>query len=222
MTMQDIYPWVQMGLQVLIGGGVVAGIYRYFGVLKRLIEGQEKTIAAQAEQMKAQSTVLQDFERLNKVMQQVIDTVDAPAMLERWQKYKALVDVQAEQLAQQLRQQADEITARLAQQLREQARETANQTVAQFMDRVTEHAAKTMTGLARVAADAMRFIPPDQRMALIDAADLAPRYKELLRIMADAAPYLPTDTLLSTSRPARQVRLADLVKPPSWAEPKAP
>jgi hypothetical protein len=149
MTMQDIYPWVQMGLQVLIGGGVVAGIYRYFGVLKRLIEGQEKTIAAQAEQMKAQSTVLQDFERLNKVMQQVIDTVDAPAMLERWQKYKALVDVQAEQLAQQLRQQADEITARLAQQLREQARETANQTVAQFMDRVTEHAAKTMTGLAR-------------------------------------------------------------------------
>ena len=39
MTMQDIYSWVQIGLQVLIGGGVVVGIYQYFGVLKRLIAG---------------------------------------------------------------------------------------------------------------------------------------------------------------------------------------
>ena len=90
MTTQDIYFWTQMGLQILIGGGVIAGIYRYFGVLKRLIEGQEKTIAtqaeqmkalkttieAQAEQMKAQSTMLQDLERFNKMMQQAFDFRD--------------------------------------------------------------------------------------------------------------------------------------------------
>jgi hypothetical protein len=90
-----------MGLQILIGGGVIAGIYRYFGVLKRLIEGQEKiiatqaeqmkalkiTIEAQAEQMKAQSTVLQDLERLNKMMQQAFDCRD--------QAYKEQVECNA-------------------------------------------------------------------------------------------------------------------------------
>ena len=41
MTMQDIYSWVQIrSSQVMIGGGVVVGIYQYFGVLKRLIAGQ--------------------------------------------------------------------------------------------------------------------------------------------------------------------------------------
>ena len=92
MTTQDIYSWVQMGLQVLIGGGLVAGIYRYFGVLKRAIESQEKTIAAQAEQMKAQSTVLQDFERHSKIMQQVIDFFDPQAQLQREQAYKELFE----------------------------------------------------------------------------------------------------------------------------------
>src|SRR5262249_58952175 len=43
-------------------------------------------------QLKAQSTVLQDFERLNKTMKLVIDTVDAPAMLQRMQSYQALVN----------------------------------------------------------------------------------------------------------------------------------
>jgi hypothetical protein len=103
MTTQDIYSWVQIGLQVLVGGALVAGLYRYFGVLKRLIEGQEKTIAAQAEQMKAlkatidaqaeqmkaQSTVLQDVERLYNVVKHVLDTVSDPAALQREQAYKA-------------------------------------------------------------------------------------------------------------------------------------
>jgi hypothetical protein len=46
-----------------------------------------------------------------------------------------------------------------------------------------------------VTGDMMRFIPPDQRVALIDASDLTPRYKQLLQIMADAAPYLPENSL---------------------------
>jgi hypothetical protein len=83
MTAQDIYFGIQMSLQLIIAGGVVWGICWLGGVLKRAIEGQEKTIAAQAEQMKAQSMVLQDFERLNKVMQQVIDFADPQKQLQR-------------------------------------------------------------------------------------------------------------------------------------------
>ena len=45
MTTQDIYAWVQMGLQIVIGGGTVVGISRYFRILRRAIESQEKTIA---------------------------------------------------------------------------------------------------------------------------------------------------------------------------------
>jgi uncharacterized membrane protein YgaE (UPF0421/DUF939 family) len=88
MTTQDIYAWVQMGLQIVIGGGIVVGISRYFGILRRSIESQKATIEAQAEQMKAQSTVLQDVERLNKVMQQVIAFFDPQAQLQREQAYK--------------------------------------------------------------------------------------------------------------------------------------
>jgi hypothetical protein len=109
MTTQDIYSWVQIGLQVLVGGGLVAGIYRYFGVLKRAIEGQEKTIAAQAEQMKAQSTVLQDFERLNKLMQQVIDVVDPEAQLKREQAYRARADRDMDDLRHEMSQRAQKL-----------------------------------------------------------------------------------------------------------------
>jgi hypothetical protein len=88
MTTQDIYVWVQMGLQIVIGGGIVVGVSRYFRILRRAIESQEKTIAAQAEHMKAQSTVLQDFERHSKIMQQVIDFFNPQAQLQREQAYK--------------------------------------------------------------------------------------------------------------------------------------
>jgi hypothetical protein len=92
MTTQDLYFGIQMGLQLLIGGGVVWAAVWLSGVLKRAIEGQEKTIAAQAELMKAQSTVLQDVERFNKIMQQVIDFVDPQAQLQREQAYRDRVD----------------------------------------------------------------------------------------------------------------------------------
>jgi uncharacterized membrane protein YgaE (UPF0421/DUF939 family) len=92
MTTQDIYAWVQMGLRIVIGGGIVVGISRYFGILRRAIESQKATIEAQAEQMKAQSTVLQDVERLNKVMQQVVAFFDPQAQLQREQAYKARVE----------------------------------------------------------------------------------------------------------------------------------
>ena len=42
--------------------------------------------------MKAQRTILQDFERLNNIMKHVLDTVSDPAALQREQAYKARVD----------------------------------------------------------------------------------------------------------------------------------
>ncbi len=92
MTTQDIYAWVQMGLQIVIGGGIVVGISRYFGLLRRAIESQKATIEAQAEHMKAQSAILQDFERHSKIMQQVIDFFEPQAQLRREQAYKELVE----------------------------------------------------------------------------------------------------------------------------------
>jgi hypothetical protein len=41
--------------------------------------------------------VLQDFERLNKMMKQIIDTVDAPAMLERMQAFKEVLEASLEE-----------------------------------------------------------------------------------------------------------------------------
>jgi hypothetical protein len=92
MTTQDIYAWVQIGLQIVIGGGIIVGISRYFHILRRAIESQKATIEAQAEQMKAQSTVLQDVERLHKLMQQVIDFVDPQRQLQREQAFQVRLE----------------------------------------------------------------------------------------------------------------------------------
>jgi hypothetical protein len=88
MTTQDIYAWIQMGLQIVIGGGIVIGISRYFGILRKTIDVQAEqmkalkaTIEAQSEQIKAQSTVLQDFERLNNIMKHVLDTPTVSPLL---------------------------------------------------------------------------------------------------------------------------------------------
>jgi hypothetical protein len=146
MTTHDIYAWVQMGLQILIGGGVVAGIYRYYGVLKRAIESQERTIAAQAEHMKAQSTVLQDFERLNQLMQRVIDTVSDPAALQREQAYKARVD--------------------------RDAAKTLQQSITKAQEQLTKSYLPTMIGLIVLVTSMLPFLDLKRRRTLIEASGL--------------------------------------------------
>jgi hypothetical protein len=187
MTTQDMYSWAQMVLQVLVGGGVMVGVYRYYGVLKRLIEGQEKTIAAQAEQMKAQSTVLQDFERLNKVMQQVIDMVDAPAMIQRWQSYRALVDQHS----------TEQYQARVTHVTR-----IAAKTVGEMLG---EQAAQFVI----LMANTMPFIPPVKRSALIEATELLPIWKQSLQTFAKEAPYQPIDASLPSLWAAGQLLLSN-------------
>jgi hypothetical protein len=177
MAMQDIYFGVQTGLQLLIGGGVVWAAFWLSGVLKRAIESQEKTIAAQAEQMKAQSTVLQDFERLNKMMKEVIDTVDAPAMLQRLKSYKGLVD-----------QEAQDQLKRLQTQFQWAMNQTASTTV------------KDMLGFVKVINYMLPFFPPELRRVLIEESDLPPYIKEGLLGLARSNPYIPN--ILITAEPS--------------------
>jgi hypothetical protein len=172
MTTQDIYAWVQMGLQIVIGGGIGIGIFRYFGILRRAIEGQEKTIAAQAEQMKAQNIVLQDSERLNKMMQQVIDFVNPEAQLKREQAFQVRVQRDADDRFKELSKLLEEHQKRFVQD--------ASQAV--------------MQGAASVVKLLYNLLPlvyPPLRQELIEASDLIPESKANLQRMAQTMDYTP-------------------------------
>jgi hypothetical protein len=177
----------------LIVQGVAIALVIYFGLhlrqklqtLQTTMAAQEKTIAAQAESMKAQNTVLQEFERLNKMMKEVINTVDAPAMLQRMQSYKELVDREANTLLkEQARQFAEQHQARVK-QVGILAAEAAGKMLG-------EQAAHFIISMA----NAIPFIPPPKRLPLIEAAELLPAYKQDLRKFAEVAPFLPFDTQL--------------------------
>jgi CTP:molybdopterin cytidylyltransferase MocA len=167
MTTQDIYAWVQMGLQIVIGGGIVVGMSRYFGILRQAIEAQKVTIEAQAGHMKAQSAVLQDFERLNNIMKHVLDTVSDPAALQREQAYKERVDRDANALVDE-----------------------------------------TARGFIALIGSALLYIPADERMNLIHAADLPSASKETLKNLAEAASYARLPSGISVSR----ITIADGVR----------
>jgi hypothetical protein len=84
----------------LIAQGITAVLIIDFGLhlrqklqtVQTTVAAQEKTITAQAEQMKAQSTALQDFERLNKLMPQVIDFVNPEVQLKREQAFQGRIE----------------------------------------------------------------------------------------------------------------------------------
>jgi hypothetical protein len=165
MTTQDIYAWTQIILLVVVGGGLAW----YIRLLKRAVDAQKATIDAQAEQLKAQSTVLQDFERLNKTMKLVIDTVSDPAALQREQAYKERVDRDA--------------TALVARQVKE-AEEKGKRTVSEVRDADSDllHDFFGLTGRL------LPFVPPDVRRTLIDATTLSPQTKDLLHDLEASAP----------------------------------
>jgi hypothetical protein len=149
MTTQDIYFGIQTGLQLLVGGGVVWGVVWLSGVLKRAIESQEKTIAAQAEHMKVLTTALQEFERLIKTMKLVIDTVGDPAGLQREQAFRERIERDA----------AARIETMTAQ--------------------VQRNAKQVVDGMAKLARDAfgtiahmVAYLPPEQAQRLIETSDL--------------------------------------------------
>jgi hypothetical protein len=169
MSWQDI---VQMGWQAVIGGGVVFAFSRFFRAQEKTIAAQAEqmkalktTIDAQAEQMRAQSTVLIDVERNNKIMQQIIDTVDAPAMLERWQKYKGLVDQNAQDEVKRLQ--------------------------AQFEEQSVEQVRQAIQGFLRLVNAMLLFLHPELRNVLIEEAGFPPSIQQQIQQLAALQSYPP-------------------------------
>jgi hypothetical protein len=130
---------------------VTIGLVIYVGLhLRSRIQTLQAAVNAQKATIDAQSTVLQDFARLNEMMKRVIDTLSDPAALQREQAYKERVD-----------------------------RDAAAQ-----LD-------KTVSGFIALIGSAMPYIPADERMRLIAAAELSTAHQETLNGLAEAAPYRP-------------------------------
>lgn len=149
---------------------------------KDAIDALKATIDALAEQLKVQSTVLQDFERLNKAMKLMLDTVSDPAALQREQAYKARVD--------------RDVAALLEQQARELG-EKGQQTVEQVRHRYLD----VLGGAMNFIATLLLYVSFEHRTELIETAKLSPSIKTSLRRFAREAPYCLDMGILAELRP---------------------
>jgi hypothetical protein len=138
----------------------------YFGLhLRRELRTLKSTVEAQKATIEAQGAVLQDYERINKTMTLAVDTLSAPAILEQGEAYRTLVEKKTALL--------------LEEQERQQARTN------EFMSNLHH---QTVSGFVGLVSEMLPFIPPDRRMALINAAALNRPYKGTLQELADAVP----------------------------------
>jgi hypothetical protein len=99
-----------LALVILGFGALVYWMKRQIDALKSAVDVQEHTILAQADRMNAQGEVLKKVEEVHNLMKAVLDILDAPAMVKRWEDYKALVDQEREQLARVQEQDAHEVS----------------------------------------------------------------------------------------------------------------
>jgi hypothetical protein len=166
MTTQGIYIWAQIILQVVVGGALVF----YIRMLKRAVDAQKGTIEAQAEHLKTQSTIFQDFERLNTMMKHAIDTYSDPVALKREQAFRERVTRDAEEL---MKDQAKQVTEKSAQD------------VILLSQKYTE----ITLGLVSLLANAVPFVPPHRRVSMFDSSTLAPEIKDRLQASVRDAPY---------------------------------
>jgi hypothetical protein len=178
-TTQDIYPWIQIMLLVVIGGGLTW----YIRLLKNAVDAQKvtidalkTTIGALDTQIRDQSTVLQDFARLNEMMKRVIDTVSDPAVLKREQAYRERVDRDA--------------AALVAQQVKE-VEEKHVRTVSEVRDAYSDR----LHDFINLAGRMLPFVPPDVRRTLIDATGLSLHTKDVLRELEASAPPMTLDQM---------------------------
>ena len=138
--------------------------------LQTAVDAQKATINAQAEQLKAQSTLLQDSERLDNRMKLVIDTASPPASLQREQAYYERVQRDATALLQAQEQQFAAQRKEMVEQL--------------------NIARKTTIALTILIGKTLPFIPADERVTLIDAVDLPTEFRRALKTFAENAPLL--------------------------------
>jgi hypothetical protein len=176
--------------QIVIGGLeiVIIAVTIYVGVkLKGAINAQKATIDAQAEHVKTLSTVIQDFERLNKTMKLVLDTVNDQVTLQREQAFKERVVRDTEYVIQRLLGTDQERHA---------------QTVRAVLQEVG--------GIVKLVGDMLPFLYPGLRKALIDAADLPPSIKAQFQQLADGTAYTPVPDEHALEQVRRSVPYAHL------------
>ncbi len=107
--MLEIVVVAVLALVILGFGALVCWMKRQINALKSAVDVQEHTMLAQADHMNAQGEVLKNVEEVHSLMKAVLDILDAPAMVKRWEDYKALVDQEREQLARVEQQDVNEI-----------------------------------------------------------------------------------------------------------------
>jgi hypothetical protein len=132
--------------------------------------------------MKAQSTVLQDFERLNQMMKLMIDTVSDPAALQREQAFRERVERDA---AAHLREHTQRVVKTLT-----------DVTLKQFTEQATM-VGRTAVDFIGMIGRAMAYIPPAERMGQVGGVDLdylPTGVKDALKILAQETPYRPITT----------------------------
>jgi hypothetical protein len=108
----------------LIGHGVTLAFVIYFGLhLRQKVQTLQTTVTAQGKTIAAQSTMLQDGERLNKMMQQmmkeVITVVDPEAQLKRERAYKERAERDAAARVEAIKEEAQQHVELLYQRLRD-------------------------------------------------------------------------------------------------------
>ena len=107
--MIEIVVVAALALVILGFGALVYWMKRQTDALKSAVAVQENTIVEQADHMKAQGEVLKNVEEVHRLMKAMLDIVDAPAMVKRWEDYRALVDHEREQLARVQPQEVNEV-----------------------------------------------------------------------------------------------------------------
>jgi hypothetical protein len=108
--MSEILVVAAFALVILGIGALVYGMKRQLDAVKRAVAVQEHTMLAQADHLKAQGEALMHVEEVHSLMKAVLDILDAPAMVKRWEDYQALVAHERDQLARMPQQDVHDVS----------------------------------------------------------------------------------------------------------------
>jgi len=163
-----------IGEWILLGGYIVVtlGLGWWIKLLRGAIDAQGKTIETQGKTIEAQGDILNEFKSLTSTMRELVESTNAPKMLERVKAYEEFVDKEKEVAIKSEREKAvggmEEIKVRLLDE--------------------------AITRLGTFSKLIM-YVPPDNRKEIIDSLP-SPKYppeeetRDLYQKIAAKAPYL--------------------------------
>jgi hypothetical protein len=108
--MSEILVVTALALVILGFGALVYGMKRQLEAVKHAVAVQEHAMLAQADHLKAQGEALTHVEEVHSLMKAVLDILDAPAMVKRWEDYQTLVAHERDQLARMAQQDVHDVS----------------------------------------------------------------------------------------------------------------